>query len=228
MLNSRISLLHSKLPIDPHAQAKIDAHLIAAAVAISGERPFMPLESLVLLPEDAPQLGTLPDLGPVIRDCLVARRWTTSYLAYCLHQCMPCPRPSVKAPDPDRNSCCVLFNVLLATLLGLYPTSLKRPPFAVRAVLFMRIHSLLTADPDSQAQFAREHASLLVFSLAEYVCHVTRMFMPAEYESICGHFSVDAFFVQGPGAFDAFRQARKQEQLLFTFVFIRSFFSLIF
>ena len=59
-LDARVAALHARLPFDPAAQAKIDAHLLAAAYAAApGARALDPLR-LVVLPEDAPQLANLP------------------------------------------------------------------------------------------------------------------------------------------------------------------------
>lgn len=165
-----------------------------------------PLRTLVFSWTDAPQLGTLPDLGPVLRACLVQRRWNASFLAHCLHCCLPVPRSAAKIPAPDAASCAVLLNVLLATLLGLYPSCVKKPPFQVRTQLFARVHALLTAPSDAQQAFAQRHASLFVFALAEYACRLLPALFPAEHESICSAQAVSAFFQQGPAVFDAFRQ----------------------
>jgi len=189
-------------------QVKIDAHLPCAAAALQG-LPLgkLDLARLTLLPEDAPQLATLPDLGPAIRSCLVGRQWTATYLHYLLHGCLPCPRPPVKAPQqPDRASTAICLNLVLATLLGLYPACVKRPPFPVRAALYARVHSLLASDGDAQADFALKHQPLLTLALAEYACHVLPAFLPAESLSLCAAHSVDAFFSAGPAMFDVFRQ----------------------
>lgn len=170
---------------------------------------------LTLLPEDAPQLATLPDLGSVIRSCLVGRQWTATYLHYLLHGCLPCPRPPVKAPQqPDRASTAICLNLVLATLLGLYPACVKRPPFPVRTALFARVHSLLASDGEAQAAFALKHQPLLTLALAEYACHVLPAFLPAESSALCASHSVDAFFAAGPPMFDVFRQ------VFFIFIYI--------
>ena len=208
LLNARIAHLHARLPHDEHAQVKIDAHLPCAAAALQGlDLGKLDLSRLTLLPEDSPQLATLPDLGSAIRSCLVGRQWTATYLHYLLHGCLPCPRPPVKAPQqPDRVSTAICLNLVLATLLGLYPACVKRPPFPVRAALYARVHSLLTSDGDAQAAFAARHQPLLTLALAEYACHVLPAFLPAEYSSLCAAHSVDAFFSAGPPMFDVFRQ----------------------
>ena len=205
-LSQRISQLHARLAHDDHAQSEIDAHLLAAAAAERGVDLGFPLGALVLDPAAAPQFATLPDLGPVVRACLVGRQWNATYLSHCLHCCMPVPRSASKSPEPDQASCAVLFNVLLATLLGLYPACVKKPPFCVRSRLFARVHALLTAPADAQRAFATRRKALLLFALSEYACRLLPQLFPVERESICAAQAVEAFFAQGPAIFDAFRQ----------------------
>jgi hypothetical protein len=119
---------------------------------------------------------------------------------------MPCTRPAVKVPVPDRASVAIALNLLLATLLGLYPACVKRPPFSVRAAFYARIHVLLTSDGDVQAAFAVANQPLLALALSEYICQVLPAFLPVEYSALCAAHSVDAFFTVGPPLFDVFRQ----------------------
>jgi len=205
-LSRRISQLHASLAHDDHAQSEIDAHLLAAAAVERGIDLGFPLATLVLDPGAAPQFATLPDLGPVLRDCLVFKRWGSSYLAHCLYCCLPIPKSAAKSPEPDARSCAVLFNVLLATLLGLYPACVKKPPFAVRSRLFARVHALLTANAQTQYAFAVKFKLLLVFSLSEYACRLIPQLFPAEFDSICAAQSVGAFFAQAPAVYESFRQ----------------------
>jgi hypothetical protein len=187
LLNARVAALHARLPFDPFAQIKIDAHLLAAALRDDSPR-------LVMLPEDAPQLATLPDIGHLIRSCLVARRWTASYLHSLLHACIPCPRPSIAALPPDSASAPLLLNILLATLLGLYPQSVKQPPFPVRVALFRRVHAAITLDGPSQMALLTRIQPLLVLALTEYLCHILPRHMPSEYDALRAAFPVDPFF----------------------------------
>jgi hypothetical protein len=201
-----ISRLHSELAYDDSAQARIDAHLLAAAACRLKIDLGFGLRSLVMAEADAPQYANLPDLGPVVRRCLVEQAWGSSFLAHCLGHCMPVPKPNLKQPAPDPHSCALLLNLLLATLLGLYPGCVKKPPFQARALLFARVHALLTANSAAQCAFAADHRTLLVFSLGEYVCRVLPAHFPAERESICAGQAVEAFFQQGPAVFESFRQ----------------------
>jgi hypothetical protein len=66
----------------------------------------------------------------------------------------------------DAASISLALTLVLATLLGLYPACVKRPPFPVRASLHARVHSLLASDPAAQADFASKNQPLLVLALA--------------------------------------------------------------
>jgi len=164
------------------------------------------VHDLVFSADDAPQLANLPDLGPALRDCLMKKKCNGNSLVHHLQGCLPVAKSACKAPPVDQPSCCIMLHVLLATLLGLYPNCVKKPPFAVRARIFARVHGLLTACADAQAAFAAQHRPLLVFALAEYTCRLIPVYFPAEHESMCSNQAVLAYFEQGPAIFDAFRQ----------------------
>lgn len=207
-LNERIVNLHSRLPYDEHAQVKIDAHLLCAAAAMR-KNPLlgkMDVSKLMLVPEDSPQLSTLPDLGPAIRSCLVSRQWSSNFLAHLLYCSLPCPHPTAKIPPPDQASTSIALNLVMATLLGLYPSCVKRPPFPVRAALYARVHSVLTSTGETQCAFALKYQPLLTLAVAEYICYVLPAFFPSEHASLCSSHSVDPFFTAGPALFDLFRQ----------------------
>lgn len=166
----------------------------------------IPVAKLVFSAADAPQLANLPDLGPVLRDCLTKKKCNSSFLVHCLQGCMPVAKSACKPPSADQASCCIMLHVLLATLLGIYPNCVKKPPFAVRSRLFARVHGLLTCCAEAQASFAAKHRALLILALAEYVCRLIPVYFPAEHESMCSNQAVLAYFQQGPAIFDAFRQ----------------------
>lgn len=201
-LSLRVARLHARLQTDDEgALVRINAHLPCACVHAHHER-------FVLLPEDAPQLGTLPDLGYVIRAALATRRWGETHIASLLHACFPgqrCVGPT--APTiADHGSCCAALNLLLGTLLAVYPMALKRPPFATRARLYARVHELLAEDSVHKADFARAHPNLFVLAALEYVLHVVPRCMPAEALVLAKVYPLEALAAQAPPLLDAFRQ----------------------
>lgn len=205
-LNHTVAELHARLSDTEHAQVFIDAHL--QCVFVNDPNP----SRFVMLPDDVPQLATLPDLGPVIRKCIVHNTWNENFISYILHDCIPSSRTTPVADTKiDVASVCVLLNVLLATLLGLYPTSTKAPPFPMRAVFFRRIHALLTSPHDAIVAFATENRSLLVIALTEYVWSTLPVYFPVETETIQETTKqTPAFFTSAGQHFDAFRQASAQ------------------
>jgi len=201
-LSLRVASLHARLQTDDEgALVRINAHLPCASVEAHHER-------FVLLPEDAPQLGTLPDLGYIIRAALATRRWGETHIGSLLHACFPgqrCVGPA--APEQiDHASCCAGLSLLLGTLLAVYPTALKRPPFATRARLYARLHELLTQDSVHKADFMREHPGLFVLATLEYVLYVLPRMMPAEAQVLGNLYPLDALAAQAPAVLDAFRQ----------------------
>jgi hypothetical protein len=201
-LNDTVAELHSRISNTESAQVYIDTHL--PCVFIKDKK----LSRYVMLPDDVPQLATLPDLGPVIRRCLVHNTWTENFISCVLHDCIPSSRPSLVADvKVDVASACILLNILLATLLGLYPTAAKTPPFPMRAVFFRRVHTLLTGTQNSIVAFAKEHRPLLTLALTEYIWSTLPVYFPVETEAlqeVCRQTSV--FLSNGGQHFDAFRQ----------------------
>lgn len=133
---------------------------------------------LVMPARDAPQFGTLPDLGRQIRGVLAGEE-PRDFTAGLVAQALPCLR---RAHKPLPGPCTAALNLLLGLVLGLYPDVGKRPPFGVRARLFGRVHRLLTSEPAVQAAFVASHAMLVVLACMEYLARVVPSLLPAEHE----------------------------------------------
>ena len=110
---------------------------------------------------------------------------STPLLHACIRQCIFGGDRRLKAPvgvTPDTQSVAVLLNMLLATLLGLYPACQRRPFFATRCELYKRVHHLLTSDEATLARFVVETPALLGLALSEYIYNVVPACMPVEAE----------------------------------------------
>ena len=187
-------------------QQHIDTYL--PAVAFLNQNPTQALfaRKMVLSSSDAPQLGRLPDLGPVIRSILVGDKgW--GFILTLLHSALPCivTRKATKGGDNTETNDThqVALCILLALLLGIYPTSVKFPPFHVRVALYRRIHCLLTHGTGTH--FCQKHPALLTFALMEYCSYVLPAYLPVEYELLAAD-GLDGLFVSCPLSCDAFRQ----------------------
>jgi hypothetical protein len=162
---------------------------------------------MVLSPADSPQLGTLPDLTPVLRKMLLQTDLDQcGFILTPLYSALPCiKRPSRKAPSsPTQDTHQVAIITLLGLLLGLYPTSVKFPPFPVRVALYRRLHGLLTNGGGTS--FCLAHPALLTLSLMEYCAHVLPTNLPVEHSLLASEYGMQAFFSTCPLTCDTFRQ----------------------
>ena len=229
-LHDRIAHLHTLARNGEEGlQAFIDAHLPAVAYLEQHPSQAAFAKRMVLSITDAPQLGNLPDLGQLIRDVLYfpERDFNCKELLLNALSCVyssahkegPSHTPKAhnpEAPNPEaqnteacKNTCEThnpraagdfTLSLLLALLLGLYPTSVKFPPFHVRVALFRRVHSLLTCqdsqDPcqnpsqnlsqnpsqsPSPLHFCQEYPSLITLALMEYCAFVLKEYLPVEH-----------------------------------------------
>ena len=167
---------------------------------------------LILSPTDSPQLGTLPDLTPVLR-CMILQTDLDKcgFILIPLYAAIPCiKRPMIKTPQPslDQDTHQVAICILLALLLGLYPTSVKFPPFSVRVAIYRRIHCLLTNGRG--INFCESHPSLLTLALMEYASYLIPTNLPVEHALFSEESSMQAFFTTCPLTCDAFRQEALQ------------------
>ena len=201
VLDARIRRLHDlALEGVPGIQPHIDAFLPAVALAEEGHP--LARRAVLGLP-DAPQVGTLPDLGASIRLVLLGQasapcgRESLEFLQRAM------PRTS-KDKGGGESQPQVAICVLLGLLLGLYPKSVRFPPFPVRVALYRRVHRLLT-DGSGQG-FCAAHPRLLTLAFMEYCAHVIPACMPVEEELLSTEPAMRGFFAGCSLACDAFRQ----------------------
>jgi hypothetical protein len=120
-------------------------------------------------------------------------------------------------PPPTEDTHQVAICVLLGLLLGLYPTSIKFPPFPVRVALYRRVHALLTSG--GGLDFCQAHPALLAMAMMEYCAYVIPAYLPVEHDLLLTAVGggsaggergesagMQAFFAAAPLACDAFRQ----------------------
>ena len=189
---------------------RIDAYLAAAAAANQG----LPVAArMVMCLGDVPQEGTLPDLGNLIRTLMMQRDFNHKELKYVyrmLQAALPCLLVHSKANSKSRKSCDqgdgkqVGICLLLALLLGLYPSCVKFPPFQVRVNVFRRVHLLFTSGKGSD--FCRKHTNLMTLAFMEYCCHILGSYMPVELAILQGEQGMQGFFHACPVLCDTFRQ----------------------
>jgi hypothetical protein len=70
----RIQALYNQSHQDD-AQIKIDSHVPAAACVLYDTTCSWAMVQKIIYCSDAPQLATMPDIGNVIRQCIIYQRW---------------------------------------------------------------------------------------------------------------------------------------------------------
>ncbi len=134
--------------------------------------------SLLLPLTDAPQPGMLPDLGNVLHG-VMARDPIPCTLSAVLEQCIPSLRhTSRQIAYTDSQD--VLLNVVMGTLLGLFQDNAKKPSFLVRAHLYTKVHSILTASKEAQTAFCARHEEIILLACMEYIARVVPYNMPVQ------------------------------------------------
>lgn len=158
------------------ADRQLNTYLLAVGVPRGDARLA---RQLVLPIADAPHHTLLPDLGGVLH-AILCRQPHPCTLSSVLEQAMPSLRLPAR-PATYEDSQDVLLNLLLALLLGTYPGgAVKRPLFRTRARVYARVHALLTATPEAQTEFCREHSPALVLAAMEYVARLVPAYMPSQ------------------------------------------------
>jgi hypothetical protein len=226
-LNQQIKHLHALARNGgvQNIQQHIDTYLPAVAYLNQNPSHALFARKMVLSISDSPQLGTLPDLCPVIRSMLGENN--NGYNSSCnntsgnnnnnnnnknwgfilgpLYAALPCviTRRTKSEDNTTLNTHQVALCILLALLLGIYPTSVKFPPFHVRVALYRRIHCLLT--DGTGTSFCQKHPALLTLALMEYCAYVIPAYLPVEHELLAAD-GVEGLFSSCPLTCDAFRQ----------------------
>jgi hypothetical protein len=164
---------------------------------------------MILSPTDSPQLGTLPDITFILRHMLIQTDLDQcGFIMTPLYAALPCIRrqmsrcKSSSTPEPDTHQ--VAICILLGLLLGLYPSSVKFPPFQVSVSLYRRIHCLLTNG--GGINFCLTHPALLTLALMEYTAYVIPAYLPVEYSLIVDEYGMQSFFSSCALICDTFRQ----------------------
>lgn len=222
-IDTELAQLHGALLYgNCDVQIEIDRRLPACIAADSGwdcdpQYKHIPLKWLYTAAEDTIQYDRLPDIARFIcgtraRDCRI--------LHILIQGAIPCLRKGRISANPfdvlDKNddthsfstsdsemSACI--NVLYGTLLGLYPTSSKKPTFHVRKALFRVLRTLSTNLPAVQRVFLSQMPCVLRLALMEYVVNVTQDHCPSTYSYLSSIKGMDVYYATCGNLCDSFR-----------------------
>lgn len=218
VLDTELKGLHESLHAgETRAQLLIDTRLLACWLATTAPGLYrsVPRESLVPHPASAHHHKMLPDIGRFILQSLAHRDWKTNLIVNVICNSMPClKRNRVAFLDKDAFAhphAAVLINILHGLLLGLYPSTAKRPAFRCRVRLAGELRALLCAPLRTQAEFLQGHLPLLKLSMMEYLWYVCGTHLTTELDAISHVHGMGTFMEICPNICDGFRQEGLQE-----------------
>ena len=205
-INAQIDHLHCLARSGcPEIQPHIDAFLPAVAYLRENPDKAKVAQKMVLNRSISPQEGKLPDISPILRAILGSSGvFQETHALHVLYQSLPCLRKADKQPMVDIKGHQVSINIVMALLLGLYPSCLKFPPFSVRVTLYTRIHKLLTHG--TGIGFCSKHPHLVTLAFMEYCSHVIPEYLPAEHAILGEEPGMASFFEGMHLTCDMFRQ----------------------
>jgi hypothetical protein len=215
-LNDEVQALHdlarSGVISTEAAERQLNTYLLAASNTRLLTRLAPARRRWLLLPiTDAPFHGLVPDLGMVIHRVL-SRDPMHSAVSAVVEQCIPSMRHVCRAVQYT-DSQEILLNLVLALLLGLFPGSPKKPGFSIRAVLWGRVHALLTDSRERQTAFLEAHQDILTLACMEYLARLLPLYMPAQDAFLTGRDAPSSgFFRRIPPICDEFRQTLDEMQ----------------
>lgn len=238
VIDAELTELHGQLTMGiTQAQVEIDRRVFACIAAEEGwcSDPVyraIPLQWLYVAPEHTLQYSTLPDLARFI---VPTSDHGLRLFEILMHNAIPCLRKGRAAHNAfdthadtksakrrkiepfhvSETTACI--HVLGALFLGLYPTSNKKPVFAVRKRLLRVIRTLVSMHITRQVRFLSRVPNLLRLAFMEYTVNVTRDYCPCEftyynsikgmsvYYQICSNIcdSMRMDMLQDPGKCDA-------------------------
>lgn len=190
----------------------VDSYLPCCAI----ESCKIPLDMMQMLYADTPQFENLPDLGGEIRSAMVESTEQTTkktFLQRIFAGVLGGMRKNQQAAqytklntsNIDLTSVSILLNLLLASLLGLYPLTHRFTQWNARIHIYKRIHFLLTSPPAEQIHFIQKHALMLVPCITEYICNIVYAYMPTEKDVLFDWVGGERNFMKMTQAMDTFR-----------------------
>jgi hypothetical protein len=194
-------------------QNEIDSYLLLYACS---DTTAYDIRHLQLLPSDALQYGSLPDLTRFI--CMsFSTEKLDGIIAYYMQYLSPLRtknrmRRTKQVPARCQVESVICLNLIQATVLGLYPRCCKRPLFETRVSLVACLYELKTSTLERQNAFLLKAGSLLRMAFTEYLLNVRQDFCPVEHNYLCQQANyLENYDVACVNATDAMRQSCLQQ-----------------
>jgi hypothetical protein len=142
---------------------------------------------------------TIPDILYAFSNRIVYGQWeNVLYEQVCRHV-FPCLHKTKWINRHTKDSCnyepgqpAVFLKILLAMLMGYYPTCAKKPLFVYRVFFTVAVRELLLKSDAEQYAFILKHINLVRLSVAEYATFTLKM-LPVEFSIMSQHFDIESY-----------------------------------
>jgi len=142
---------------------------------------------------------TIPDILYAFSNRIIYGQWeNVLYEQVCRHV-FPCLHKTKWINRYTKDSCnyepgqpAVFLKILLAMLMGYYPTCAKKPLFVYRVFFTVAVRELLLKSDEEQYAFITKHINLVRLSVAEYATFTLKM-LPVEFSIMSQHFDIESY-----------------------------------
>lgn len=214
-IKKHIEDLHLRLNNNEDVRCELDSYLPLIWMQTRGINTSLPTDYYILRREDVFGVHNLIDIGEIVRD-IIMRRQNNSLLFRIVQYCMPYIKHnrlcfSWKLNDTNNLILPELIKVMLATCLGIYKYSTRKPLWKNRIKLSEAMYNLLAhGSLADHFQFCENHMPLLRISMIEYFVYFVTVNMPAEMKVLSLVFrlncQINDLFMHFRVAIDTFRQ----------------------
>lgn len=193
-----LGLLHQRLNNGEKVQQEIDRYLLVCFLECTQSNIIQQCEysSLVLSPTQVLSVSDLPDIGKYIRSIFtLSTAHCSSAMLKLVNYCIPFVKHNrLTFPTIQEFESTDLHNILqivMASLMGLLPTSSKHPLFYNRVFIFGYMHTLMAEDSAVHMHvFCERNIHIVRLALMEYLLYFLQTHMPAEYELMATLFDI--------------------------------------
>lgn len=209
-LHLHLEKLHRELITDPCEvmQGKIDAYIYCVHFLdnqIPEDRPLSTraVQNIISLfttfGTTTSNAWTIPDILYTFSNRIIHGQWenalfdqTCRHVFPCLHKTKWINRQKKDIENYEPGQPAIFLKIMLAMLMGYYPTCAKKPLFVYRVFFTVAVRELLLKSDAEQYAFILKHINLVRLSVAEYTTFTLCM-LPVEYSIMVRHFDIDSY-----------------------------------
>jgi hypothetical protein len=142
---------------------------------------------------------TIPDILHSFSSRIIYGQWENPLYEQVCRHVFPCLNKTKWINRQKKDICNyepgqpgIFLKIMLAMLMGYYPTCAKKPLFVYRVFFTVAVRELLLKSDEEQYAFILKHINLVRLSVAEYATFTLKM-LPAEFQIMARHFDIESY-----------------------------------